>query len=133
MKHKKGRWIHDARNLRILTWTLLYINVPVLIAVFIIYSFSNYKGCPGFYILYTGIKYLEGIHEAHIGSGLGSLINRPNPNQKANVRFYEIRGTVPPRVGAKAPRVLILALKLIKPGEELLVHYGNGFQIPKWT
>jgi hypothetical protein len=77
--------------------------------------------------------YLEGIHEAHIGSGLGSLINRPNPNQKANVRFYEIKGTVPPQVGAKAPRVLIIALKLIKPGEELLVHYGNGFQIPKWT
>jgi len=78
------------------------------------------------YLMEVDGGYIDGIRKEYVGCGLGSFINRPNKNQKkANCEFEEIEG----RDGI--PEVVVCVLTDINAGDELLAHYGHGYQIKK--
>lgn len=67
--------------------------------------------------------YLSGLNTPVVGKGVGSFINRRDEENASNVKFvYRFAKT-------KDESVWVVAVKAIKPEQELFVSYGNSFTI----
>ncbi|KAG9399879.1 hypothetical protein AC1031_011300 [Aphanomyces cochlioides] len=64
--------------------------------------------------------WIDGVKEATIGQGLGSILKRPNRPKRPNCQFVQYCG-----------HIYVEAKKNIKAGEELFVAYGHGYRIGK--